>query len=287
MNRIVVAVGLVAVLAAALIPVSTLSQAFAADVTADITLGSSSKTNTAYASNPLNINVGDTVTWTNKDTTTHTVTSGTGPNDPNSGQEFDSSPNLDPIIVPNGKFSHTFEEAGEFPYYCVLHIGMVGTVIVASGGEPEPEPEPEPTTQEFSVTATHDGNDFMITGTGEAQATAATIDPGQAVEVVFDGGGEVELTLPKAMIDEISAVQVGTEAITYEIVSNDTTIAGVENTSTTISFEIPEGETTVTIQGANVVPEFPVIAAILAATIAGIIGYTRFARNGTGFFGRA
>jgi hypothetical protein len=50
---------------------------------------------------------------------------------------------------------------------------------------------------------------------------------------------------------------------------------------------VPEGSTTVVITGGTVVPEFPVIAAILAAAIAGIIGYTRFAKSGTGLFGRA
>ena len=78
------------------------------------------------------------------------------------------------------------------------------------------------------------------------------------------------------MIDDITMVN-GQEA----------TIVSEDDTATTISVEVPEGETTVTIQGGFVVPEFPVIAAMLAAAIAGIIGYTRFARNGTGFFGRA
>ncbi|HXV46538.1 MAG TPA: plastocyanin/azurin family copper-binding protein [Nitrososphaera sp.] len=270
-SRIAVAVGLAAVLAAVLAPISTLTPAFAAEVPADITSGSSSKTTDAYAPNPLNINVGDTVTWTNKDSTAHTVTSGTGTNDPNKGQEFDSSPNFNPIMPPGGVFSHTFETAGEFPYYCGLHPNMVGTVVVASGtGNGNGEPTP------FSVTATADGTDYEITGTGDASATAATINPGESVEIEFDGAGAVEVTLPKAMIDGVTLVN-GEQA----------TIVSEDDASTTISFEVPEGETTVTIQGEFVVPEFPVIAAILAAAIAGIIGYTRLARSGTGFFGRA
>ena len=277
-SQIAVAFGLAAVIAAVLAPLSTLTPAYAADVAADITAGSSTKTTDAYAPNPININVGDTVTWTNKDTQPHTVTSGSG------GQpdgKFDSSPNFNPLMGPQQTFSHTFEEAGQYPYYCGLHVNMVGTVVVAGAGNGngngDGNGEPEP----FSITATdEDGNEYEITGSGNATATAATINPSESVEIEFDGAGAVELTLPTTMIRDITAVMVGTESMVPEIV--------VENaTSTTISFEVPQGETSVQIMGGFVVPEFTVVAIILAATIAGIIGYTRFARSGTAFFGRA
>ena len=64
-----------------------------------------------------------TVTWTNDDTLPHTVTSGnvdTGP----SG-EFDSG-----IVMGGGSFTHTFDKAGSFDYYCALHPYMIGQVIV-------------------------------------------------------------------------------------------------------------------------------------------------------------
>ncbi|MEW6603632.1 MAG: plastocyanin/azurin family copper-binding protein [Thermoproteota archaeon] len=288
-SRIAVAVGLVAAIAAVLAPISTLTPAFAAEITADVTSGSSSKTTDAYAPNPINANVGDTVTWTNRDSTPHTVTSGTaGAPD----GKFDSSPGFNPLLAPQQTFSHTFTEAGEYPYYCGLHPNMVGTVIVASAGGnggtggnggnttdgngTNGGTEPTP----FAITASIDGNDYEISGSGDVAATAATINAGQSVEIEFDGGGAVEVTLPKDMIDGINTVQVGTETITHEVVSEN-------DTSTTISFTVPEEDTTVTILADVVVPEFPVIAAILAATIAAIIGYTRFARSGTGFFGRA
>ena len=268
-SRIAVVVGLAAVLAAVVASISTLTPAFAAEVAADIVQGASSLTTEAFSPYPININVGDTVTWTNRDAQPHTVTSGTPAGGPDGN--FDSSPGFTTLINAQGTFSHTFEEAGEFPYYCALHPNQIGTVIVASDGDPEPTP------QEFSVTATADGTDYEVTGTSDgAMATTATINPGQSVVIEFDGGGEVELTLPTTMIDDITTVN-----------GEEPTIVSEDDTTTTISFTVPDEDTTVTILAGFVVPEFPVIAAILAATIAGIIGYTRFARNGTGFFGRA
>jgi plastocyanin len=74
------------------------------------------------------VSVGDTVTWTNMDTQPHTVISGS--NGTPDGK-FDSSPNFNPLLAPAQTFSHTFTEAGEYPYYCALHPNMVGTVSVS------------------------------------------------------------------------------------------------------------------------------------------------------------
>lgn len=266
-SKILLALGLAAVLA----PISTLTPAFAADVVADVTSGSSSKTTDAFEPNPININVGDTVTWTNKDSTAHTVTSGTGTDDPDKGKAFDSSPNFNPLLVPQGTFSHTFEEAGEFPYFCALHPNMVGTVIVAStGGENGGTTQP----QEFTTTATIDGQSFDVTGkSATSKATAATIEAGKAVKVTFDKAGEVELTLPKAMIDGITTVMAGDEEVQFE--QTDTT-----DTSTTIKFTVPEGSASVDIIGTTVIPEFPVVAALmLAVSLVAIVGYTRYAER--------
>ena len=85
----------------------------------------------AFAPNPLNAKVGDTVTWTNKDTIFHTVTSGTGTSDTTHGKEFDSGLSGPTALTTQGKtFSHKFMTAGEFPYFCQLHPTMVGKVVV-------------------------------------------------------------------------------------------------------------------------------------------------------------
>jgi plastocyanin len=90
--------------------------------TVSIVPDSSALTDTAYQPNPLQINVGDTVTWTNDDSQPHTVTSGEGATPDG---RLDSS-----IMAPGATFSHTFTEGGEYPYFCLLHPNMVGTVSV-------------------------------------------------------------------------------------------------------------------------------------------------------------
>jgi plastocyanin len=93
-----------------------------------IVLGASQETTGAFAPNPVQVSVGDTVTWTNDDTQPHTVTSGQNGQPDN---KFNSSPNFNPLIAPAGTFSHTFTEAGEYPYFCMLHPNQIGTVSVS------------------------------------------------------------------------------------------------------------------------------------------------------------
>jgi plastocyanin len=93
--------------------------------------GASTMTDKAFNPNPVTVKVGDTITWTNDDSQIHTVVSGTGASDPNMGKEFDSSPGLKTLLAPKQTFSHKFDTAGEFPYFCMLHPTMVGKVTVS------------------------------------------------------------------------------------------------------------------------------------------------------------
>jgi plastocyanin len=79
--------------------------------------GASILTTTAYSPNPLTVDVGTTVTWTNNDVMPHTSTA--------DGGLWNSG-----TIAPGGRYSYTFQAAGTFPYHCGLHPGMVGTVTV-------------------------------------------------------------------------------------------------------------------------------------------------------------
>jgi plastocyanin len=99
-------------------------------VQVSIVPGASFLTDDSYSPNPVEVTVGQTVLWTNDDTAFHTVTSGIiGAAD--SGTIFDSGLAGPTALISKGKtFEHTFDTAGEFPYFCTLHPAMVGTVIV-------------------------------------------------------------------------------------------------------------------------------------------------------------
>ena len=94
-----------------------------------IVSGASTLTTDAYSPNPIQVSVGTTVTWTNNDSQPHTVTSGSNGQPDN---KFNSSPNFTPLLNQGQTFSFTFTEEGEYPYYCMLHPNMVGTVNVSS-----------------------------------------------------------------------------------------------------------------------------------------------------------
>ena len=70
----------------------------------------------------VNVNVGDTVTWTNQDSAAHTVTSDTA-------CVFGSGQ-----LAQGQSFSHTFTQAGTFTYHCSIHPTMTGSVVVAAAG---------------------------------------------------------------------------------------------------------------------------------------------------------
>jgi plastocyanin len=69
----------------------------------------------------ITVSIGTTVKWVNSDDTIHTVTSGTPETGPSG--TFDSS-----IINPGDSFEYTFNSAGIFDYYCIVHPWMTGSV---------------------------------------------------------------------------------------------------------------------------------------------------------------
>ena len=79
--------------------------------------------NIAFTPSTLTIGVGTSIKWTNKESITHTVTSGL----PGASDGIFNSGNLG-----NGSiFSFTFNTKGTFKYYCIIHGSMMtGTITV-------------------------------------------------------------------------------------------------------------------------------------------------------------
>jgi plastocyanin len=76
----------------------------------------------AFSPQELTVPAGSTVVWSNTDTMAHTVTADDG--------SFDSG-----ILEPGETFNRTFNEPGEYQYYCELHgdpgrLGMAGVIVV-------------------------------------------------------------------------------------------------------------------------------------------------------------
>ena len=81
------------------------------------------ESNSCYSPASLSISVGDTVEWDNVDTAAHTVTAGS-PADGPSGA-FDSS-----LLMAGASYSFTFDAAGSYDYFCMVHPWMTGKVTV-------------------------------------------------------------------------------------------------------------------------------------------------------------
>jgi plastocyanin len=98
-----------------------------AAATLTIPMGASTPGNPAYEPASLTVKKGDAIDVVNKDSSPHTVTSGTGLEDPNAGKMFDTS-----IInaAASAQIATADLEAGEYDYHCSVHPFMTGKIIV-------------------------------------------------------------------------------------------------------------------------------------------------------------
>ena len=73
-----------------------------------------------FEPDPIEVDAGTTVTWTNEDDILHTVTSQKG-----AAQEFDEE-----LDGAGTTAEITFDDAGTYDYICAVHDGMEGSVVV-------------------------------------------------------------------------------------------------------------------------------------------------------------
>ena len=232
----------------------------------------------------VTIDVGGEVTWENDDTAAHTITSGTPAEGPDG--HFDSS-----LVMAGSSFSHTFDEAGSFDYFCMVHPWMQGMVMVTD--EEKTHDDEEMAHGDMEEMAHGDmeemghGDDHGAKGIEDlsdqftASVTSGVIhhiggnsDDDTLLVHLFgaDDDGELKITLNSKIItpfdDGSYFVLVDNEEVEFMQMGN------------TIHVEYWAGAESIEIVGSHVVPEFGTIAMIvLAVAIVSIIVLTTKTRT--------
>ena len=237
------------------------------------------ETNNCFIPSVATIEAGGTVTWENTDNAAHTATSGTPTDGPDG--VFDSS-----LMMVNGSFSHTFDTAGTYDYFCMVHPWMEGTVIVEEEDDHgddhaeemghmeemgHDEMEEMGHGDDHAAKGVEDISDqFVATVTsGVIHHIGANSDDDTLLVHLFgaDDDGELKITLNE---DIITPFDDGT----YFVLINSEEVE-FEQMGRTLHIDYTAGTEKIEIVGSHVVPEFGTIAMIvLAVAIISIIVIT-------------
>jgi predicted secreted protein with PEFG-CTERM motif len=222
-----------------------------------------------FIPNMVTIDIGGEVIWENNDTAAHTITSGTAVEGPSG--VFDSS-----LVMAGSSFSHTFDAAGTFDYFCMVHPWMAGAVMVSSeeihGDMEEMEGMKEMGhSDDHAAKGIEDLSDQFTTTltSGVIHHIGGNTDDATLLVHLFgaDDDGKLEITLNSDIItpfdDGSYFVLVDSEEAEFEQMGN------------TLHIEYDAGAEKIEIVGSHVVPEFGTIAMIvLAVAIVSIIVLT-------------
>ena len=155
-----------------------------------------------YIPTTATVDVGGVVIMSNTDTAAHTYTSGT-PDDGPDGV-FDTS-----LLMAGSSFEWSPTETGEYPYFCMVHPWMQGTIIVQEVGAAEDDHG-------------DDHGDEMMMPSGDATATGMLSDgtmvsiwasaptAGEAMEI------SIEFADAEHVNHDISVTQNGDEVLNDE-----------------------------------------------------------------------
>ena len=228
-------------------------------------------TDNCFIPSTVVITAGGTVTWENTDNAAHTATSGS-PSDGPDGV-WDSS-----LMMVNGSYSVTLDDEGTYPYFCMVHPWMQGTVIVeaeAAHGDVEEmghsDVEEMGHGDDHTAKGIEDLSDQFIASvtSGVIHHIGANSDDDTLLVHLFgaDDDGELKITLNKDIItpfdDGSYFVLINSEEVEFEQMGR------------TLHIEYDAGTEKIEIVGSHVIPEFGTIAMIiLAVAIVSIIAIT-------------
>ncbi len=198
-------------------------------------------------SGDVEILVGDTIVWKNADTFAHTATSGII----SEGGDgiFDSN-----ILGPGTSYSHKFTEAGHYPYFCLLHPWMTGTVVVTDGYSIIPNVGREfDDDDEEGFAVEYDFNRLLSTATVDKDQKAITFE---IIGEPRSENNELELRLDPGLIDGPFVIWVDGEKIDdFESIPEDNL--------NVLFIPLDSESQTLTIAGTTIVPEFGSTALIV------------------------
>ena len=240
-----------------------------------------------FIPSPVTIPIGGTVTWDNSDNAAHTATAGSAVDGPSG--VWDSS-----LIMAGGEFSFTFDEAGSYDYFCMVHPWMAGLVIVEAEAAEEPEPEAAPVEEEEAPVVEEEvhesvpptmsvGSTTMTGNTGPGDMLDLldwTISNGDVLSMHVDEEAsslviEIDATDDGELFVGLNADYIGSDDGTFFIIVNGEEWQDYEQAGMDLYIDIPAGTESVEIVGSYAVPEFGTIAMIvLAVAIVSIIAIT-------------
>ena len=239
------------------------------------------KTNECYIPYEVTVDVGGEVTWTNDDTAAHTVTGGSATDGPSGA--FDSS-----LFMAGTSFTHKFEEAGTYPYFCMVHPWMEGIVIVQEAGAEEDKHMDEDKHMEdkdVHMEGTASATGMLSDGTTVSVWTSEVTE-GERLEIsiVFEDSEHVNHDIMVTQNGETVLDDTGAHHHEGKGVHETAPLSSSDPVDITVTFQGygvdevtgPIGEEVVF---SNVVPEFGTIAMmILAVAIVSIIAVTAKSR---------
>ena len=262
-----------------------------------------------FIPSPVTIPMGGTITWDNNDTAAHTATGGSATEGPSG--VFDSS-----LIMAGSSFSHTFEDAGSYDYFCMVHPWMAGLVIVEDAAAAEAEAAAAAAAAEAAMAAEAEAAAEAAAAEAEAEAAmvAESVPPtmsvgsttmtgntgaGDMIDLLhwnISSGGDVlgmhvdedaaSLVIEMTSTDDgelfvaLDETYIGSDDGTFFIIVGGEESIDYEQAGNDLFISFPAGTESIEIIGSYAVPEFGTVAMIvLAVAIVSIIAITAKTRT--------
>jgi len=187
----------------------------------------------------IEIMIGDTIVWKNADNAAHTVTSGTASDGPDN--LFDSG-----LFAPGKSFSYKFTETGSYPYFCLVHPWMDGSVIVTAGYYIIPNVGKQAGDGSIFFDVEYDFNRVLSTVVIDEQQKSITFE---IVGNIVSENNDLELRLPSELLDGPFVIWVdGQKLSDFEHIQGDEL--------NVLLVPLNADSKIITIVGTSIVPEF-------------------------------